>query len=347
MRLDWNPAAYDFKAPAQLIATAPASPRDAARLLAYEPVSGRVDIETFRQLTSHLERGTVLVLNETKVIPARLVLTKPTGGLARVLYLRTVGREIEVLSDRKLAIGERLQLAAGKSFLVTGQSGSTFTLRPSFSLGQLQPVMDRLGQTPLPPYLRHTALTEAERRRGYQTIFARVRGSVAAPTASLHFSPRLLAALRRAGVELRLVTLHVGLGTFAPLTTPQLRSGELHAEQYQVPASTAAAINRARREGWPVVAVGTTVCRALESAADGRGRVRAGRGETRLFIRPGYRFKVVDGLITNFHVPRSSLMMLVAALIGRAELLRLYQLAVRKGLRLFSFGDGMLVKPRR
>jgi len=231
----------------------------------------------------------------------------------------------------------RLTVARGLTLTVLSHGGGEYVLRASWPAARMLQVLERYGTTPIPPYLRHTVLAEQRLRREYQTLWARVRGSVAAPTASLHFTGRLLRELRAAGHDIRFVTLHVGLGTFAPLTPEHVRSGRLHAERYAVPAATA----RAVRSGRPVVAVGTTVARALETW---RTTGKPG-GFTRLFIRPGYRWRAVDALVTNFHVPRSSLMMLAASFArGRDRLLRLYRRAVRARMRLFSFGDAMLIR---
>jgi S-adenosylmethionine:tRNA ribosyltransferase-isomerase len=298
---------------------------------------------TFADLGRHLPVGSVLVFNRTKVIPARFRVTKPTGGQAELLYIGQADGLVSVMSNRRLTSGSRLRLADRHSFTVVDRPGKLYRLRPEFSASRLMTLLEKYGRAPLPPYIKESPLTEAERRRQYQTVFAKERGSVAAPTASLHFSRRLLADLRRQGIEQRYITLHVGLGTFAPVTEQQLASGRLHVEEYRIAPRTAAWLNQAKRAGRPIVAVGTTVCRALESAADEYGQLQRLAGQTDLFIREGYRFRFIDGLITNFHVPKSSLTMLVAALIGRDRLLETYAQAIQEQFRLFSFGDGMLV----
>ncbi len=334
---------YDYAFPARLVAQAPAVPRDAARLLVYDRAAGTVRHDTFKNLPRYLPAGTVLVLNQTKVIPARLELRKSTGGMVRVLYLGERRGEVRVLADRALATGSRLFHKDKPIFEIVRREEKEYILSPLISARALKALFEKFGAAPIPPYIKRTPLDARALKAQYQTVFAKHRGSAAAPTASLHFTRRLLRALERHGVEVRFVTLHVGLGTFAPLTPQQLAKNKLHEEWYAVPAATAKAVRKARREGRRVIAVGTTALRALESAFGRRKGSSTRGGTTQLFIRPGYRFRAVDGLITNFHVPRSSLMMLVAALTGREKLLSLYAKAIRRGYRLFSFGDGMLI----
>ncbi len=333
---------YDYELPERLIARSPASPRDAARLLVYERAGGTTRESTFRSLGDFLPKGALLVLNQTKVIPARLRFSRTTGGAVAALYLGMRDGAARFLANKRLRPGEELAVA-DRRFVVEGSEGKEWVLRPSFPAGEMLSVLERHGETPLPPYIKESPLTEEERRREYQTVFARDAGSIAAPTASLHFTEALLEELRRRGVETASVTLHVHLGTFAPLTEEQWDAGALHREEYEIPPASVALVHAAKREGRPVIAVGTTSVRTLESAADECGRLVKTSGETDLFIREGYRFRIVDGLITNFHVPRSSLMMLVSALIGRETLLRLYRTAIEKEFRFFSFGDGMLL----
>lgn len=338
-----NSYAYGF--PESAVALEPSAPRDAARLLVFDPTTEDVAADTFRNLAAHLPPKSLLVMNETKVIPARLEAVKETGGKARLLYVRDLsGRgRFEALSDRPLTAGSRIKVG-DRTLKVEAVSQGRYALAVAGGSSVLS-LCRRFGRMPLPPYLKKTPLAEADVRTKYQTVFARRTGSVAAPTASLHFTPRLLKSIRAAGHDIVFVTLHVNLGTFLPLKPEQVAAGRLHEEAYEIPAESAAAIRRAKAAGRPVIAVGTTVVRALESAAEGRSLRQS--GETRLFIRPGYRFRVVDGLITNFHVPKSSLLMLVAAFVGRTRLLSLYRRAIRSGFRLFSFGDGMLIRPRK
>ena len=334
---------YDYDFPPELIAKEPASPRDAARLLVYRRADRRIRHARFRDLPDHLPPGAVLVFNETRVLPARLVLRKPTGGKAVLLYVDRSGRDLRFMADRRLEIGQTLSLNLQHRFKVTGQQANIYLLRPLFPMARFQSLLERHGSTPLPPYIKNSPLTDRQAREKYQAVFAKRRGSVAAPTASLHFTERLLAKLRRRGFDAHFVTLHVGLGTFAPVTEEHWRSGHLHRERYEFAPATARFLERAKKAGRPIVAVGTTVVRTLESAADGRGRLRRLRGETELFIREGAKFRFVDALITNFHVPRSSLLMLVSAFAERREIKEVYREAIEKKYRLFSFGDGMLI----
>ncbi len=341
-------SAYEYSFPPELIAQFPARPRDTARLLVYDRATGIAAHDSFRNLFRYIPKGSLLVMNETRVIPARLALKRPSGGEVRVLYLERGKRDIRVLADRKLRQGEVLRLQktsihAGKkidiAFKVTGQDGKEWLLRPIFPMAAIEDVFEHFGSAPIPPYIKHSPLSRARLKAEYQTVFARNYGSVAAPTASLHFTKRLMAKLEKQGIEIRFVTLHVGLGTFAPLRDKELKSGKLHKETYEIPERTAVAIRKAQKEGRRILAVGTTVVRTLESF----GRNGKRRGATDLFIRAGYDFRYVNGLITNFHVPRSSLMMLVASLTGREKLLALYKEAIAERYRLFSFGDGMLI----
>lgn len=340
MRQDWDPAAYDYDFPAKLVAQQPANPRDSARLLVYDRKTEQLSHRSFRELPEILEPGSVLVLNDTKVVTARFEAKKDTGGAVRILFLRERGARFEALADRTLEIGSRVRLPGRRSLLVVSRDGGTYVLEPDFE--NLSGFLARYGTVPLPPYIKTRPLSRSATREAYQSVVASKEGSAAAPTASLHLTKRLVKKLESRGIHVVTVTLHVGLGTFATLTGEQISSGSLHHEWYEVPKSAEKAILKAKKGGKPVVAVGTTVTRALESAA--RGGFKAGSGETNLFIRPGYEFQVVDQLVTNFHVPRSSLMQLVASLTGREELLRIYKQAVREGYRLFSFGDAMLVR---
>jgi S-adenosylmethionine:tRNA ribosyltransferase-isomerase len=337
-------AKYDYGFPAALIARRPARPRDAARLLVSDRRGGAPVFSRFSRLADFLPPKAVLVFNETKVVPARLAPVKPTGGLVRVLVIGREGGLIRVMADRKIEAGSPLRLNRTVSFTVERRDGRFWLLKPSFPISSLDRVLERHGQAPLPPYIKSTPLTASEARREYQTVFARRRGSVAAPTASLHFTKRLMSELKRRGFGTEFVTLHVGLGTFAPVTGANLKKGTLHREHYEIGRAAARRLESARAAGRPIIAVGTTVVRTLESAAGNKGRLTRFVGDTDLFIVPGHRFRFVDGLITNFHVPKSSLMMLVAAFAGREHVLDLYRQAVGRRLRLFSFGDAMLIR---
>jgi S-adenosylmethionine:tRNA ribosyltransferase-isomerase len=334
---------YDYRFPADLIAQTPASPRDSARLLVHDRKTGKTFWDTFRNIGNHLPEDALLVLNETKVYPARLELKKITGGRVKALFLESRRRANRALLDRHMDPGEVLFHKSGKRFTVLAKTGPEYILRSEFTPGVLGRLLEDSGETPIPPYIKHTPLSAIELKREYQAVFARKPGSVAAPTASLHFTKPLLTALEKEGIGICRITLHVNLGTFAPLTEEHVKTNKLHLEEFEISAASARKINEAIRKKRPIIAVGTTVVRALESA--GRtGRVRAGKGQTDLFIRDKFRLRIVNGIITNFHVPRSSLLMLVSAFLSRSRLLRLYRAAIRRRFRLFSFGDAMFIK---
>ncbi len=343
-------ARYEYSLPPDRIAASPVSPRDSAKLMVYNRADKSVIDTTFRDLPSIIPSGTLLIFNNTKVIPARLELTKPTGGTVRILFIDLKGKRLRVLADRSVAAGSTLFFRKKPAFRVLGRDGKYVLLAPLWH-GSLKSFLERHGEAPLPPYIKNSPLTKAERRRRYQTIFAKTPGSIAAPTASLHFTAGLLAALKKSGIETAFITLHVGLGTFAPITLKNLKTKSLHEEEYNISQKTADSITRAMRENRRIIAVGTTALRTLESAAhsvhlrraDARWKIKKSRGKTSLFIREGYRFRIVSGLITNFHVPRSSLLMLVSAFAGRQTVLKLYRRAIKKNYRFFSFGDGMLI----
>lgn len=333
---------YDYSVPPEAIAQAPAQARDSAKLLVYDRTSGRVAIDIFRNLAHYLPSRAVLVLNDTKVLPARLHLVRENGGHIEILYVRTDGNEIIALASKKLPPATTLFHKSKQLFTVIAQAGKEYRLRPTFPIAEIFDVLEREGVMPLPPYIKHSPLSPLQQREAYQTVFAHYPGSIAAPTASLHFTPELLAQLLTQGFSLAYLTLHVNLGTFAPLTPQHLHEGKLHQEQFTITQRTATQLESARREGRPVIAVGTTAMRTLETASD-RNHIAVGPGTTDIFIQPGYTFNATDGLITNFHVPRSSLLMLVSALVGREKLFELYALALKKKFRFFSFGDAMLI----
>lgn len=334
---------YDYKVPKILIAQKPTCPSDMAKLLVYSKDDGAVFCDCFLNITEYLPKNAVLVFNETKVLPARLVLTKETGGRVKILYVAKKGRGFCAMADRKLAIGTKLRLNKKIFFTVKKSAGKYYFLAPSFKISALFAVLEKYGQTPIPPYIKNSPLTESELKKKYQAIFARRKGSVAAPTASLHFTKRLLAKIKKAGIGVKFVTLHVNLGTFASLTAENLERARLHKEYYEISKSAADFLNKAKKEGRPIIAVGTTVARTLESAAGDNGILKNLSGFTDLFIREGHKFKFTDGIITNFHVPSSSLLMLVATFISREKLFELYGAAIKRKLRFFSFGDGMLI----
>jgi S-adenosylmethionine:tRNA ribosyltransferase-isomerase len=336
-------ANYDYQFPSSLIAKRPASPRDSARLLIYNRADKSIQHDSFLHLDKYLPSNAVLVLNETKVLPARLIVTKTTGGKVELLYLHHNKTHIIALANTSLTIGQVVHIDRRRTLTVTGKTGSEYSLSANFATEHILKLLQQRGLMPLPPYIKEHGLSRRQLHDKYQTVFAKQTGSVAAPTASLHFTDRLLKKLERRGITIARVTLHVGLGTFATLTPEQIANQKLHEEQYEISPAAAKVLNKAKQDGRPIIAVGTTVIRTLESAANSHGQLEKLSGGTQLFIQPGYTFKFVDHAITNFHVPKSSLMMLIAALTGREELLRVYHTAIADNYQLFSFGDGMLV----
>ena len=331
--------------PAQ-IAVSPASPRDSARLLAFDRKTGKTDWAVFRDIGKFLPERSVLVLNETKVIPAKMLLTRATGGIVSALVIGSdpITNVVRVMANRKLKAGEFLVLHGKTGFRVLEDDDRFWLLQPTFPVTELHKQLDRFGTMPLPPYIKHSPLSRAALKREYQTVFAKEAGSIAAPTASLHFTKKLLSDLERSGIRIVRLTLHVHLGTFAPLTEEQWKTGVLHTESYAISPQAVKTLESAKAAGDPIIAVGTTVVRTLESASDAQGKIIRPNGDTSLFIREGYAFKMVDALITNFHVPKSSLLMLVSAFAGREKILDLYRHAVDKQFRFFSFGDAMLIR---
>jgi S-adenosylmethionine:tRNA ribosyltransferase-isomerase len=348
--------AYDFTLPDASIATEPARPRSSARMLALAP-DGRVDDRVVGELPQLLGPDDLLVVNDAQVTPARLRGRRATGGAVE-LFVLGFGAEgvwsdpalpavCAVRSNRGVDVGEHVLLTSGEVATVESSIGGGVYL-VGFDTGDVPALLERSGELPLPPYIvkRRQALgaaaASARDQSDYQTRFAREPGAVAAPTAGLHFDDALLEAVRAAGIGIAHVTLRVGLGTFAPVRVERMSDHDLHAEHYHVPESTAEAIMRTRRAGGRVVAVGTTTVRTLESAWDG-ATVRTGDGSTRLFIRPGYSFGVVDALLTNFHLPRSSLLALVCAFGGYEAVMSAYRHAVEAGYRFYSYGDAMFI----
>lgn len=347
---------FTFDLPEELIAAHPAGRRDASRLLVV-PRYGPFEQCTFRDVAEYLRPGDLIVLNDSRVIPARLHAARPTGGRVEFLFLEPEegGQRWRALAkpSRKLGEGDVLAVPAAPDAAIRlgafhGRGEWTVEAATATTLREL---LDRAGEMPLPPYIlkRRSALHEdasaPEDRERYQTVYARDPGSVAAPTAGLHFTPELLAELAGRGVGTAYLTLHVGAGTFLGLDEGEdIESHVMHEEWYSVPEETARAIRRTRAEGGRIVAVGTTSLRTLEAAwDDAAGAPRAGPGRTRLLIAPGYRFRAVDALLTNFHLPRSTLLLLVCAFTGRERLLQAYALAVRERYRFFSYGDAMLL----
>ena len=337
---------FDYQLPEELIAQTPLEPRDASRLLVLDRQRPVLAHRHFRDVLTYLQPGDLLVANETRVIPARLYARKvPSGGKVEMLLLsKRSEREWEALvKGRKVTVGQELELSPedgacsllGTVLEITPAGGRLIRFREP-----VEPLLDRLGIVPLPPYI-HQPLADKER---YQTVYARVKGSVAAPTAGLHFTPELIERSRDMGVEWATVLLHIGLDTFRPVTENRVEDHQIHTEYCHLGAETAERINRAKAEGRRVVAVGTTSVRVLETAAQDVTQGVAPRdGRTDLFIYPGYRFRVVDALITNFHLPRSSLLMLVSAFAGHEHVAAAYREAVRRRYRFYSFGDSMII----
>ena len=331
---------YDL--PEERIAQTPVEPRDHSRLMVLHRDTDQIEHRHFYDVIDYLNPGDVLVINETRVIPARLFGYRAGGGACEVLLLRQLGPkrwETLVKPGKKLKPGAEITFGGGRLRARIAETTDVGGRIVDFDCdGTFEAALDELGEMPLPPYI-HERLEDKER---YQTVYAKQEGSAAAPTAGLHFTPELLDRIREKGVDVVPVLLHVGLGTFRPVKTENVEEHEMHSEYFEVTAEAAARINAARERGGRVVAVGTTSVRTLESAAE-NGVLLPRRGETSIFIKPGYRFQMVDALITNFHLPGSTLVMLVSALYDREKILAAYEEAVRDGYRFFSFGDAMLI----
>ncbi len=339
-----NVSDFNFELPQELIAQDPLEDRSSSRLLVLDRKTGAVCHKTFRDVTSYLKPGDCLVINDTKVIPARLYgVREETGAKIEVLLLkRREGDVWETLvkPGKKARLGTRLSFGDGLlKGTVTDVAEEGNRLIRFFYEGIFEEILDRLGQMPLPPYITH----ELKDKNRYQTVYAKHDGSAAAPTAGLHFTEELLEEIRDMGVEIAHVTLHVGLGTFRPVKVENILDHHMHSEFYMVEEEEAKKVNRAKREGGRVICVGTTSCRTLESATGEDGILKAGSGWTDIFIYPGYRFKILDCLVTNFHLPESTLVMLVCALAGREQVLGAYEEAIKERYRFFSFGDAMFI----
>ena len=335
---------FYYELPEELIAQDPLEDRSSSRLLVLDKKSGAVSHHIFREITEYLHRGDCLVINDTKVIPARLIGSKiGTDAKIEVLLLKRKENNIWetlVKPGKKARVGTKISFGDG---LLIGEvtdivEEGNRLIQFSFE-GIFEEILDRLGQMPLPPYITH----QLQDKNRYQTVYARHTGSAAAPTAGLHFTPELLREIQKKGIEVAEVTIHVGLGTFRPVKAEEITDHHMHSEYYQIGEDAAAKINRAKRAGGRIVCVGTTSCRTVESAAGTDGYLEAKSGWTDIFIYPGYQFKVLDALITNFHLPESTLIMLVSALAGREHVLAAYEKAVEERYRFFSFGDAMLV----
>jgi len=338
---------FDYHLPAELIARFPAPERDASRLLLLDRATRQFGEGLFRGLPAHLRPGDLLVMNDTRVMPARLFGTRETGGKAEIFLVRRAEGSAErwsclLRASKKFRDGQVVDLPGGMKATLCSRSAGEAWLVEFAGDGPFAEWLEREGHIPLPPYLqREDDIADRER---YQTVFSRNPGAVAAPTAGLHFTQEVLAGLAEQGVRIAYLTLHTGLGTFQPVRVDRVEDHRIHSEHYMIPESTAEEVRAAKARGSRVVAVGTTTTRTLEYAADSGGNVAAGAGEADIFIYPGYRFKVVDALITNFHLPESTLLMLVSAFAGREYTLSAYREAVSRGFRFYSYGDAMLIE---
>lgn len=340
-----DPEDYNYTLPNKNLALEPAVPRDSSRLFVYDTRQDKIVFDTFSNIDKYLPDNSFLVLNDTKVLPARVVMKKQSGGKVIALFLvNEIGVDtIPVIVDRKINVGERIYFENREPLEVVGQKENVFSLKFFLSKKDLFSLLQKYGTMPIPPYLKKTSLGRSELLEKYQTIFAEEEGSAAAPTASLHFTKKVFERLDQKGISKSFVTLHVGLGTFAPLTNNNLKSEKLHEEYYFIPKKTIEAINKLKSEKRELVSVGTTVTRTLESYAKSAKNAE----KTNLFIFPPFEFKMVDHLITNFHLPKSSLMMLVEAFLhhkkAKKRLVDLYNIAIDNDFRFYSFGDAMLV----
>lgn len=333
---------FDYELPEELIAQRPIEPRNSSRLMVLDPLRQTITHEKFFDLQKFLMAGDTLIFNDTRVIPARLIGHKSTGARAEIFLLRrldAVTWETLVKPGRKITEGAEIFFGSELSCKVIGRTDfGGRVVQFNFS-GVFEEILDRLGETPLPPYI-HEQLDDSER---YQTVYNRERGSAAAPTAGLHFTTEQMRELKNFGVNLGFVTLHVGLGTFRPVQVETIEQHQMHEEFFSIPPETAELIRETKSRGGRVIAVGTTSIRTLEAAALDKTSVAVGADSTKIFIYPGYEFKIVDALITNFHLPKSTLLMLVSAFAGRDFILRAYREAVAQRYRFFSFGDAMFI----
>lgn len=344
---------FDYELPRECIAQEPARPRDSARLFVHDIEHDRSEHRSVGELDAVLGPGDLLVVNDTRVRSVRLLGRRPTGGAVELLLIEEgqAGRWRSLVKPAsRVKAGERIELENGALEAIPIErsgEGWWLELRAAAQGGTVDELIERTGRMPLPPYIRRTRGDERERDLGdYQTLFAREPGAVAAPTAGLHFTPELVSRLGGAGIDVAPVTLHVGEGTFRPVSADDTEQHEMHVERYTLPPATVERIERAQADGGRVVAVGTTSLRVLESCADASGKLQPGSGATDLFLVPGSRFKVVDALLTNFHLPRSTLLMLVAAFAGLERIQRLYAEAIEARYRFYSYGDAMLLQRR-
>ncbi|MBQ3234848.1 MAG: tRNA preQ1(34) S-adenosylmethionine ribosyltransferase-isomerase QueA [Clostridia bacterium] len=333
---------YYYDLPEELIAQTPVYPRDSSRLLHYDKISGKIENKIFRDILDIFQKGDLLVINDTKVLPARMFSYTEHGGKVEILLLKRHSLtewEVMVKPGKKAKEGARLTVNEELSLTVKSRTESGGRIVDFIFDGVFEDIISRVGEMPLPPYIK----AKLEDQDRYQTVYAKNLGSSAAPTAGLHFTPELISALKDKGVEFATVELKVGLGTFRPVKEEDLTNHVMHTEWYEITKENAEIINRAKREGRRVIAVGTTSVRTLETVADDNGFVKAESGDTSIFIYPPYKFKCVDGLITNFHLPESTLIMLVSAFLTREKVMEIYNYAVSERYRFFSFGDACLL----
>jgi S-adenosylmethionine:tRNA ribosyltransferase-isomerase len=346
MKKEYNLENYNFNLPKELIAQKPASPPDSCRLMVLDRKNQKITDDKFLNLTKYLKPGDVLVFNNSKVIPARLIGKKETGGKVEILLLKQINKNswqclVGNLKIKK-QIGTKLKFSQKLSGQIVRRENDVAIIKFNLSGTKLMEQILKIGQMPTPPYIKRIA-----KQNEYQTFFAKKLGSAAAPTAGLHFTPRIFKKLKELGVQIEFVTLHVGLGTFQPIKTQDISKYQIHEEYFELNTKTAQRLNRAKKDGRRIISVGTTSTRVLESCSKPRAKshdLRAQKGFTRIYIYPGYKFKFVDALITNFHVPKSSLILLVSAFAEKKFIDKTYKHAIQKKYRFFSFGDVMLIK---
>ncbi|MBR2341600.1 MAG: tRNA preQ1(34) S-adenosylmethionine ribosyltransferase-isomerase QueA [Clostridia bacterium] len=341
-KIQYKKSDFYYDLPERLIAQTPAMPRDSSRLLVYHTAEKRIENKIFRDVIDYLNEGDVLVVNNTKVIPARMYATTEHGGMVEVLLLKRYDLntwEVLMRPGKKGKIGVKMKISDELSFTVKDVTETGERIIEFEWEGVFEDVLSKVGTMPLPPYIKEKLADQSR----YNTVYSKIDGSAAAPTAGLHFTPELLQKIKAKGVQVAEVLLHVGLGTFRPVSEDIITDHKMHSEYYSIGEESAEIINKAKREGRRVIAVGTTSVRTLESVANEGGMVEAKSGNTEIFLYPPYKMKCVDALITNFHLPESTLIMLVSCLTGREEILSVYEYAVENEYRFFSFGDSMLI----
>jgi len=334
-------SSFSYNLPKELIAQSPAKPRDHSRLMVLDKKSGKIEHHNFFELPNLLKKGDVLIFNNSKVFKARLIGKKETGGKVEVFLHRPLtDNKWEVLiKGRNMSSGDKIYLSKNLIATINSNKNETFILTFNKSGLTLQKIIDKIGHVPLPPYIK-----KSSRLSQYQTIYAKTRGSVAAPTAGLHFTKRILSLLKKKDIQIEYITLHVGLGTFQPIKTNEIEDHKIHSELATINKQTAKRLNKAKKEGKRIIAVGTTSVRTLEAFSNFKGDVSFGIQDINLFITPGYKFKFIDSMITNFHLPESSLLVLISALSDRKKILQAYKTAVKKKYRFYSFGDSMFIQ---